>query len=197
MTYDHSGRVGKERTYEPANPFRQRLTFVEGCDQTGKSTLMRALNFDSGHDCLVYDRGPINRIVMTRFFAGYVMQGDFPPAIRAAVYLGYVPELRLLLDRLVMNKAIAIVYLWAEPETLQERMRKNGHYVLNKHTLETQHGLFLDELNRYSEQIPVKSVYTGGMENSGALTAQLVRDWMGMSKVEGVEPHYPAECLEG
>ena len=134
---------------------------------------------------------------MTRFFAGYVMQGDFPPSIRAAVYLGYVPELRLLLDRLVMNKAIAIVYLWAEPETLQERMRKNGHYVLNKHTLETQHGLFLDELNRYSEQIPVKSVYTGGMENSGALTAQLVRDWMGMSKVDGVEPHYPSECLEG
>jgi len=181
-------------SYDPNNPFRRRLTFVEGCDQTGKSTLVRALNYRGGHDCLVYDRGPINRIITTQFFANHVEEEDFPIVRRAAVYLGFVPQLRDLMQNLVNQGEVAVVYLHADPHILQARMRENDHYVLTRRVLEVQHGLFLAEIGRYGDGLPLLLLDSGTISAERNLTAAL--DWLRMTQYHDFEPHYPASCLE-
>lgn len=180
--------------YRPDNPFRQKLIFIEGVDQTGKSTLMRELNYQGGHDCLVYDRGPINRIVMTQFFANHVDEQDFPVARRAAVYLGFVPQVRDIMFDLVHEELVAVIYLWADPDILQERMRLNDHYVLTRRVLEVQHGLFLAEIGRYGSSLSQLQLDTGTV--SAERNLQAAMDWLHLTKCDDYEPHYPASCLE-
>jgi len=180
--------------YSPNNPFRRRLTFIEGVDQTGKSTLMRSLNYQGGHDCLTYARGPINRIIVSQFFANHVDEQDFPVARRAATYLGFVPQLRDLMFRLIEQDLVAVIYLSAEPEVLQERMRENGHYVLTRRVLEVQHGLFMAEIGRYGDRLPVLMLETGTISAKRNLEAAMA--WMNMCQVTDYEPHYPPSCLE-
>ena len=181
-------------TYDPNNPFRRKLIFLEGCDQTGKSTLMRALNYRGGLDCLVYDRGPINRIVCTQFFANHAEDDTFPVVRRAQVYLGFVPQLRDLMFHLVEEELVAVIYLQADPDILQVRMRENDHYVLTKRVLEVQHGLFLAEIARYGDALPLLLLDSGTISAERNLTAAL--DWLRMTQYHDFEPHYPASCLE-
>ena len=180
--------------YDPSNPFRRKLIFIEGCDQTGKSTLMQALNYQSGFDCLVYSRGPINRIVCHQFFANHVDEEDFPVVRRAAVYLGFLPQIRDTMFTMVREGLVAVIYLWADPEILRERMRLNDHYVLTRRVLEVQHGLFLAEIGRYRDILPLLCLDTGTVSAERNLQAAMA--WLRMTSVDDYEPHYPASCLE-
>ena len=181
--------------FYPETKFRRKITFVEGLDQTGKSILTRGLNYASGHDCMVYPRGPVSRIVMTKFFANHIGEQQFPVVVRAKEYKKkYLDKIYDVIRELADHDMLAVIYLHADPEEVQRRMKKNGHYILTQHVLRVQHGLFRIELGQLPRRVPVLQLDT--TTRSQGLVLQDAMNWMGLNRCSDYEPHYPPSCLE-
>ena len=117
-------------TWNPKNPMRRRLVFLEGVDKTGKSTLCYRVMHESGHDVLCYCRGPMSRRVYAKFSgSGYPIE-----------------DIDWLEEKLIKTDSYAVILLECAIKTLAERILLSlGHRLISPTILLKQATLFRRE----------------------------------------------------